>query len=61
MPQGGTQNDVAVNADIFAGSAFRLTSNVQYERWQIPFLAINRHSNVAASIQFSFWPTTDKH
>jgi membrane-associated phospholipid phosphatase len=56
LPQGGTQNDVAVNADIFAGPGFRFTGNVQYERWQIPLLATNRQDNVAASFEFSFWP-----
>jgi membrane-associated phospholipid phosphatase len=57
LPQGGSQNDVALNADIFAGPGFRFTGNVQYERWQIPLLATGRQSDVAASIQFSFWPT----
>ena len=61
VPQGGTQNDVAVDADIFAGAGFRFTGNVQYERWHIPFLASNRQSDVAASIQFSFWPTPHQH
>jgi len=56
LSQGGTQNDVAVNADIFAGPGFRFTGNVQYERWQIPLLATNRQSDVAVSFQFSFWP-----
>lgn len=56
LPQGGTQNDVAVNADIFAGHGFRFSGNVQYERWQIPLLAINRQSNVVASFEFGFWP-----
>jgi len=56
LPQGGTQNDVAVNADIFAGAGFRFSGNVQYERWQIPVLATNRQSNVAASFEFGFWP-----
>ena len=56
LPQGGTQNDVAVNADIFTGKGFRFTGNVQYERWQIPLLAANRQSNIAASFQFGFWP-----
>ena len=56
LPQGGTQNDVAVNADIFAGKGFRFTGNVQYERWQIPLLAPNRQSNLVASFQFGFWP-----
>lgn len=56
LPQGGNQNDVAVNADIFAGPGFRFIGNVQYERWLIPLLAANRQSNVAASFEFSFWP-----
>lgn len=56
VPQGGTQNDIAINADFFAGPGFRFTGNLQYERWQIPLLATGRQSNVAASIQFSFWP-----
>jgi Capsule assembly protein Wzi/PAP2 superfamily len=58
---GGNQNDVAVNADIFAGPGFRFTGNVQYERWQIPLLATTRQSDVAASFEFSFWPTPHKH
>jgi membrane-associated phospholipid phosphatase len=61
IPQGGTQNDVAVNADIFAGPGFRFTGNLQYERWLIPLLATTRQSNVAASFEFSFWPTPHKH
>jgi len=58
LPQGGTQNDVGVNADIFSGGGFRLSGNVQYERWQIPLLATTRQSNVAASFQIGFWPVT---
>ncbi len=61
VPQGGSQNDVAVNADIFGGPGFRFTGNVQYERWRIPLLASSRQSDVAASFQFSFWPVPHKH
>jgi len=61
IPQGGSQNDVAVNADIFAGPGFRFTGSVQYEQWRIPILAANRQSDVAASFEFSFWPTPRKH
>ena len=61
LPQGGNQNDVAVNADIFAGPGFRFTGNVQYERWLIPLLATSRRSDVAASFEFSFWPIPHKH
>jgi membrane-associated phospholipid phosphatase len=56
LPQGGTQNDVAVNPDFLLKSGFRFSGTLQYERWQIPLLATNRQSNVTASIQFSYWP-----
>ncbi len=56
LPGGGNQNDIAVNADIFAGPGFRFQGNLQYERWQIPLLATTRQSDVALSFQFSFWP-----
>jgi membrane-associated phospholipid phosphatase len=56
LPQGGTQNDVAVNADLLVKSGFRFSGTVQYETWQIPLLATNRQSNVTASVQFGYWP-----
>jgi len=58
LPQGGTQSDVGVSADIFVGPGFRFSGNVQYERWMIPLLATGRQSNIAASLQFSFWPAS---
>jgi membrane-associated phospholipid phosphatase len=61
LPLGGTQNDVGLDADIFAGSGFRFTGNLQYERWQIPLLATNRQSNVVASFEFGFWPKPHTH
>ena len=56
LPQGGTENDVALTSDLLARSGFRFSSTVQYERWQMPLLATNRQSNIAASFQFSYWP-----
>lgn len=61
LPQGGNQNDIAVNADIFAGRGLRFTGNLQYERWLVPLLATTRQSDVAASFEFGFWPTPHKH
>jgi hypothetical protein len=61
LPQGGTQNDVAVNADILTGRGFRFSGSLQYERWLIPLLATSRQSDVAASFQFSFWPSPHTH
>jgi membrane-associated phospholipid phosphatase len=59
LPQGGTQNDVAVNADFFTGQGLSFSGKVQYERWLIPLMATNRQSNIAASFQLSFWPRHD--
>jgi hypothetical protein len=56
LPQGGTQNDVAVNTDFLLRSGFRLTGTLQYESWQIPLLAANRQENVLASLQLGYWP-----
>ena len=56
LPQGGTQNDAAVTADILGKSGFRFSGMLQYERWQIPILATNRQSNITASVQLSYWP-----
>jgi membrane-associated phospholipid phosphatase len=56
LPQGGTQNDVALNSDWLTRSGFRFTGTLQYERWQIPLLAANRQSNITASFEFSYWP-----
>lgn len=61
LPQGGTQNDIAVHADIFTRAGFRFSGNLQYENWQIPLLAAKFQSNVAASFQFGFWPVAHHH
>jgi membrane-associated phospholipid phosphatase len=56
LPQGGTQNDVAVNADFLLPSGVRLSGTVQYESWQIPLLAANRQNNLTSSFQIGYWP-----
>ncbi len=61
LPQGGTQNDFGVNADILTELGFRFSGAVQYEQWQIPLLATSFQSNLAASFQVGFWPTPRVH
>lgn len=56
LPQGGTQNDAAVNADFFLSSGVRLSGTLQYEAWQIPLLAANRQNNVTAWFEIGYWP-----
>jgi hypothetical protein len=56
IPQGGTQNDVALTSDFLLRSGFRFTGTVQYENWLLPLLATGKQSDVAASLQLSYWP-----
>ncbi|HEY6339367.1 MAG TPA: capsule assembly Wzi family protein [Candidatus Sulfotelmatobacter sp.] len=56
LPRGGTQNDAAVNADFLTKSGFRFSGTLQYERWQIPLLAVNPRSNITAWFQLGYWP-----
>ena len=61
LPRGGSQNDVALSADIFTKAGFRFNGNVQYEQWLLPLLAENRQSNLSVGFQFSFWPRVRTH
>ena len=56
LPQGGTQNDIAVNADFLIKSGFRFSGTLQYEKWQIPLLASQPQQNITAAVQLAFWP-----
>jgi Capsule assembly protein Wzi/PAP2 superfamily len=56
LPQGGTQNDIALSTDLFVGPGFRVSGKLQYERWLVPLLAASPQSNVTANFQLSFWP-----
>jgi hypothetical protein len=56
LPQGGTQNDLALNSDFLTKSGFRFSGMLQYERWQIPLLATSLQSNLTASLQLGYWP-----
>jgi hypothetical protein len=56
LPEGGTQNDASANADFFIRPSFSVSTSLQYEKWQIPLLAMGPQSNIAASIQFAFYP-----
>ena len=60
LPLGGTQNDVQVNSDLLFRSGLRLSGTLQYERWNIPFLASHRQSNIGAAFEVGYWPKTTK-
>jgi len=60
LPQGGTLNDGGVRADFWLGTTVVLSGSVQYEKWNYPVLDPLPRSNVATSIQFTFWPRSWK-
>ena len=60
LPQGGTLNDGGVKADFWLGAKVTLSGSVQYEKWNYPALDPLPRSNVATSIQLTFWPRSWK-
>ena len=56
IPNGGTVNDVGVKADYWLSKQVRLSSSMQYEKWQIPVLDSVVRSNLTTSVELSVWP-----
>lgn len=56
LPQGGTLNDGGVKADFWLGAKVTLSGSAQYEKWNYPVLAPLPRTNVATSVQLTFWP-----
>ena len=56
IPQGGTLTDGSVRADFWVRSSFSVSAVVQYETWTFPVIAPTKQSNVATSVQLTFWP-----
>ena len=56
IPNGGTQSDASVRADLWARSTFSVSAAVQYEAWTYPVIAPSRQSNVTSMVQLTFWP-----
>jgi hypothetical protein len=56
ITNGGTLADGSVRADFWVRSSFSVSASVQYEAWTFPVIAPTRQSNVATSVQLSFWP-----
>ena len=60
LPHGGTLNDGGVNLDFQLRPDVTVSGSVQYEKWNYPLLAPGVQSNVATSLQLTFWPRTWK-
>ncbi|MGC2194101.1 MAG: capsule assembly Wzi family protein, partial [Terriglobales bacterium] len=61
LPQGGTQDDVAVNVEFPLRSGFHMSGKFQYESWLIPLLVTRRQSNILTSFQISYQPGAHSH
>lgn len=56
VPRGGTLNDGGVNFDFQLRPEITVSAAVQYEQWNYPILANGAQSNVATSVQLTYWP-----
>ena len=56
IPGGTTQNDFSAGLRLRLHTNMELLTSVQYEHWSVPVLATNQQSDVATSVQFTFWP-----
>jgi Capsule assembly protein Wzi/PAP2 superfamily len=53
---GGRSIDYSANGTVMLRHDLAFSGSVQYEQWRFPVLATDRQSDVAASIQITFWP-----
>jgi hypothetical protein len=53
---GGRLVDYSARGDLMLAPGIGLSSFLQYEQWRFPVLAPDRHSNVTATFQFTFYP-----
>ena len=60
LPQGGSLNDGGASADFWLGSKVMLSGSVQYEKWNYPVLEPLPRSDVATTVELSFWPRSWK-
>jgi hypothetical protein len=54
--RGGGLHDLAVKGEIYTNRNWSFQASVQYENWRFPLLAATAKSNLAASLQVSFYP-----
>jgi hypothetical protein len=61
IPGGGTLNDFRVTAEFPLGQLFRVSTFMQYERWNIPLLASGQQHNVTSSVELKYRPNWRWH
>lgn len=58
---GGRLADYSARGELMLGSNVGLSSSLQYEQWRFPVLSTARQSNLAASVQLTYYPKWQTH
>jgi membrane-associated phospholipid phosphatase len=56
VPNGGTITDAGARASVWLNSTLSVSGSVQYETWDFPIISATRRTDVATSIEVTFWP-----
>ncbi len=56
IPQGGRLDDITVSASFLVRGDMSVTASTKYEQWNIPILSPTRQTDVATSLQLTFYP-----
>lgn len=56
VPFGGTLTDGGVRGDFWIGRQFSVSASVQYEKWDFPTISASKETDIATSIQLTYWP-----
>jgi len=54
--QGGSQRDFTIRVNALLRRVVGLSAAMQYERWNFPLLATSSKSNLASTVELTFWP-----
>jgi membrane-associated phospholipid phosphatase len=60
IPGGGNLTDGSVSVNWWVHGGWNLSTLIQYERWNIPVLALAPQSNWTTSMEIGFWPKEGK-
>ena len=58
IPSGGTLTDVGARGAFWVRSSLSVSGSVQYETWDFRVISATRQTDVATSIELTFWPSS---
>lgn len=56
IPSGGTITNGGARASFWLGSTWSVSASLQYETWDFPVISTTRQTDVASTIELTFWP-----